>query len=280
MKIVGVVGAGVMGCGVAQNLAESGFDVCLVDLTEDILDRSRQDIRNALRLQRLLRGAAAGDATERIEFTTRYEALGRADYVIENVVEKWPVKQEVYRLLEQHCRPECVFAANTSAIPITRIGAATRRPGQVVGIHFMNPVPLKKCVEVIRGVHTTSETIETTRELLARMGKDLVLVNDSPGFVSNRVLMLTINEAINLVHERVSTPEDIDRVFRECFGHAMGPLATADLIGLDTILYSVEVLYDAFADSRFRPSPLLKQLVDAGYHGRKTGRGIFEYPTV
>ena len=286
MKVVGVVGAGVMGRGVAQTLAQAGFEVCLVDLAQDILDAARSDIRGQLRLQRLLKRDAPVDSSgggvdgvlERIRCTTRLEDLDVADYVIENVVERWSVKQEVYRDLDRHCRRDCLFAANTSAIPITRIAAATTRAAQVIGIHFMNPVPMKRSVEVIRAVHTSDATIEATKVLLARMGKEAIVVNDSPGFVSNRVLMITINEAFEVWRDRVCDARDVDRIFRDCFGHAMGPLETADLIGLDTILFSIEVLREEFGSAKYTPSPLLRRLVDAGHLGRKTGRGVFDYP--
>ena len=281
MEVVGVIGAGVMGVGVAQNLAQAGLQVVLLDVSEAVLERARAEIRNQLRLQQLMnRSGAALDidgVLGRIMFSTRYAPLREADFVIENVVEKWDVKQGVYAALEQHCPPRCIYAANTSAIPITRIGSATARPAQVIGIHFMNPVPMKRTVEVIKGYHTSEASIATTLALLQRMGKEAILVNDAPGFVSNRVLMLTINEAINLVAEQVSSAADVDKVFTACFGHKMGPLETADLIGLDTILYSIEVLHESFADSKYRPSPLLKKMVDAGLHGRKSGRGFYDY---
>jgi 3-hydroxybutyryl-CoA dehydrogenase len=206
--------------------------------------------------------------------------LEEADFLIENVVERWDVKRDLYQRIDSVCPGRTIFAANTSAIPITRIASATRRPAKVLGIHFMNPVPLKRSVEVIRGYHTSEETIDAARGLLARMDKECILVNDSPGFVSNRVLMLTINEAIFLVSERVATPADVDRIFKECFGHKMGPLETADLIGLDTILLSLESLYESFSDSKYRPCPLLKQMVDAGLHGRKSGAGFYPYRAV
>jgi 3-hydroxybutyryl-CoA dehydrogenase len=170
-----------------------------------------------------------------------------------------------------------VFAANTSAIPITRIASVTRRASKVLGIHFMNPVPMKTTVEVIRGYHTSDHTIDLAKTLLEQMGKKGIVVNDSPGFVTNRVLMLTINEAICLLQDRVATAEEIDTIFRDCFGHKMGPLETADLIGLDTILYSIEALYDSFNDSKYRPCPLLKKMVDAGLYGRKNSRGFYNY---
>lgn len=280
--LVGVIGAGTMGAGVAQNLASSGFtNIVLLDLSPEIGERARARIARDLRFGRMFGAAGSPDAKtvlERIHCHTDYAALAGAAFVIENVVERWDVKKDVYRQLDTVCPPECVFAANTSAISITKIGAATARPDRVAGIHFMNPVPRKPAVEVIRGVHTSEATLDTVKSLLEQMGKEWILVNDSPGFVSNRVLMLTVNEAIFLVHEQVATPEDVDRVFKSCFGHKMGPLETADLIGLDTILDSLVVLYESFNDPKFRPCPLLRKLVDAGYLGRKAGRGIFQYP--
>ncbi|AUX43613.1 3-hydroxybutyryl-CoA dehydrogenase [Sorangium cellulosum] len=282
--VVGVVGAGVMGVGVAQSLAQSGHDVVLVDVSEAALARARMGIRNGLRAVTLFGSAEdkkrAGDpkaVLERVAFTTDYGRLAGADFVVENVTEKWDIKREVYARLEGVCRPEIIFAADTSAISITRIGSVTKRPSQVVGMHFMNPVPLKPMVEVIRGFHTSPETLGAAKRFLAEMGKTCVVVEDAPGFVSNRVLMLTINEAIFLVQDQVASAADVDRIFKGCFEHKMGPLETADLIGLDTILYSIEVLYESFNDDKYRPCPLLKKMVDAGLHGRKSGRGFYTY---
>lgn len=280
MKQIGVVGAGVMGVGVAQCAAQAGFAVVLVDVDDAVLARARGEIWNSLRFFAMMNRGAALDlqaTQQRITYTTDLGVLAGADFVVENVVEKWEIKRPLYVHLDEVCPPHCVFAANTSAIPITRIAAATTRPGLVLGMHFMNPVPQKDAVEVIRGFHTSEDTLATARYFLDRMGKQAIVVNDSPGFVSNRVLMLTINEAVNLVQEGVASAHDIDRLFESCFGHKMGPLATADLIGLDTILYSIEVLHDAFSDSKYRPSTLLRQMVDAGLHGRKSGRGFFDY---
>lgn len=280
-QIIGVVGAGIMGTGVAQNLAQTGHTVALIDRQEEALQKARENIAQALRFQRFFKSSEqAGQPSEvlaRIQTGTDFNALAGAVYVIENVTENWPVKREVYAALEAICPAGCVFAANTSAIPITRIASATRRPAQVIGIHFMNPVPQKNVVEVIRGFHTSDATLETTRALLQRMGKSCVVVGDSPGFVSNRVMMLTINEAIFLLHEHVASAEDVDQIFKSCFGHPMGPLETADLIGLDTILYSLDVLYESFNDPKFRPCPLLKKMVDAGLWGRKKGQGFYSY---
>jgi 3-hydroxybutyryl-CoA dehydrogenase len=280
LETIGVIGAGVMGVGLAHALAQSGFRTLLIDVSDSILESALGQIRNNIRFQRLFHknsGSGPEEILGRIKASAEYDILRDADFVVENATEKLAVKTDVYRRLDQICPPQCIFAANTSAIPITRIAALTGRPAQVLGMHFMNPVPLKTAVEVIRGYHTSDDTIATATRLLGLMGKKAILVNDSPGFVSNRVLMLTINEAIFLVQEKVASPEVVDDIFKNCFEHKMGPLETADLIGLDTILFSIEVLYDEFKDSKFRPCPLLRQMVDAGLHGRKSGRGFYSY---
>jgi 3-hydroxybutyryl-CoA dehydrogenase len=279
MTVIGVVGAGVMGVGVAQNLAQTGHDVVLVDKSEAILADALATIRNNCRMSRLLGGPALDpdEVLSRITTGVGADSVAKADVVIENVTEDWDVKREVYAALDEACGPDTVFVVNTSAIPITRVGSITRRPANVIGVHFMNPVPAKPAVELIPGFHTSPETVERTRALLTAMGKKAIDVKDASGFVSNRVLMLTVNEAAFLVHEGVADAESVDEVFRSCFGHPMGPLETADLIGVDTILYSVEVLYRHYADSKYRPCPLLKQMTDAGLHGRKTGRGFYDY---
>jgi len=284
VRVVGVIGAGVIGAGLAQNLAQTGHSVILTDVSDEILDDARQAIRQNLRFQTLFkdekRQGSTSETLKMLSFSTDLAALGEADFVIENVTEKWEVKQMVYKELDLICAGHTVFAANTSAIPITRLAALTARAPQVIGMHFMNPVPLKSMVEVIRGYHTSDETLAAAQGLLARMGKQSIVVKDSPGFVTNRVLMLTINEAIFLVHEQVASAEEIDQLFTACFGHKLGPLATADLIGLDTILFSIEVLYESFNDSKYRPCPLLKRMVEAGLHGRKNGRGFYTYDTL
>ncbi len=281
-KMVGVIGAGVMGSGVAQNLAQKGFKVVLVDIAESALERAKKEIHNNIRFQGFMKKDKSqldnpDTILDKILFTTDYEELKSVYYVVENVVEKWEAKSEVYPKIDNICPKNAVFAVDTSCYSITRVAALTKRPDKIIGIHFMNPVPMKPTVEVIKGWHTSEETINITTELLTAMGKDWVIVNDSPGFVSNRVLMLTINEAIFLLQEQVAEAKQVDDIFKKCFGHKMGPLETADLIGLDTILYSIEVLHESFNDSKYRPCALLKKMVDAGLLGRKSGKGFYTY---
>ena len=281
IRFVGVIGAGVMGRGVAQDLAQTGHNAIVVDVSENILASAQNEIRQNLRFQSLFKkkqgAGSSADVLERITFTTDYDSLRNVDFVIENATEKFEIKKDIYKAIDQVCPEHCVFAANTSAISITRLASLTKRPERVLGMHFMNPVPMKSMVEMIRGYHTTDETIATAQGLLAGMNKESIVVNDSPGFVSNRVLMLTINEAIFVVHDQVATAEEVDRIFKSCFGHKMGPLETGDLIGLDTILLSLEVLYESYNDSKYRACPLLKKMVDAGLYGRKSGRGFYVY---
>jgi 3-hydroxybutyryl-CoA dehydrogenase len=281
MNVIGVMGAGVMGVGVAQNLAQTGHDVVLVDKDEAIVAQALATIRNNCRMSRLMGGPAldADEVVSRITIGVGADAMSKADVVIENVTENWDIKREVYEALDAACKPEAIFIVNTSAIPITKVAAVTGRPERVVGVHFMNPVPAKPAVELIPGFHTAPATLEATRALLTAMGKKSIEVKDACGFISNRVLMLTVNEAAYLVYEGVADAESVDEVFRSCFGHPMGPLETADLIGVDTILYSVEVLYDYYSDSKYRPCPLLRQMTYAGLHGRKSGRGFYDYNT-
>jgi 3-hydroxybutyryl-CoA dehydrogenase len=283
VQTVGVVGAGVMGVGVAQNLAQTGHRAVLLDLNEEILDNARREIERGVRFHAMLArtkgGPSLAEVMERITFTTDYAPFSACDFVIENVTEKEHIKKEIYPVLDEVCPEHACFAANTSCISITRIGSWTNRADRVLGMHFMNPVPLKPVVETIRGFYTSQNTIDVALGMLKQMGKEGIVVNDMPGFVSNRVLMLTINEAAWLVQDGVASAEDVDRIFVTCFGHKMGPLATCDLIGVDTILYSVEVLYESYNDSKYRPCPLLKKMTDAGLLGRKSGKGFFDYGT-
>ncbi|NEZ61540.1 3-hydroxybutyryl-CoA dehydrogenase [Leptolyngbyaceae cyanobacterium CCMR0082] len=285
IKSVGVIGAGTMGIGLAQNLAQTGHQVTLLDVSERILERAELEIRKNLRLQSFFSEStrqstaqlSTPDVLSQVHFSTDYQQLEGIEFVVENATEKWDIKQAIYQKIDSICPPEAIFAANTSAISITRFGSVTQRPERVIGMHFMNPVPIKPMVEVIRGYHTAETTIQSAQTLLHQMGKDSIVVNDAPGFVTNRVMMLTINEAIFSLQEQVATVSEIDRLFKGCFGHKMGPLETADLIGLDTILYSIEVLYESFNDDKYRPCPLLKKMVDAGLHGCKSNRGFYTY---
>lgn len=282
IKAVGVAGAGVMGGEVALTFARAGFEVVLVDVSDEVLDRARTTIGRSLRFGGVLGGQATtarerDEILDRITFTTGYSDFGSVGFVVENVTEDWDVKRPVYAEIDRICPRETVFAVNTSVSPITKVAAATGRADRVIGTHFMNPPGVKPMVEVIRGFHTSDETVATTIGLLADIGKESVVVADSAGFVTNRVLMLTVNEAMFLVHEGVARPEEIDRLFKGCFSHRMGPLETADLIGLDTVLRSIELLQESLGDSKYRPCPLLKQMVDAGLHGRKSGRGFYDY---
>ena len=285
IQSVGVIGAGTMGIGLAHNLAQTGHQVILLDVSDSVLERAESEIRKNLRLQNFFPDFAnqsetklnTADVIQQINFSTDYQLLEGTEFIIENATEKWDIKEKIYQKIDSICPPETIFAANTSAISITRFGSVTQRPKQVLGMHFMNPVPIKPMVEIIRGYHTSETTIQSAEELLTQMGKDSIVVNDSPGFVTNRVMMLTINEAIFILQDQVATVSEIDRLFKGCFGHKMGPLETADLIGLDTILYSIEVLYESFNDDKYRPCPLLKKMVDAGLHGCKNDQGFYTY---
>ena len=282
IETIGIIGAGVIGRGVAQQAAQSGFRVLLVDVDPETLKAALGQIRRDLRQMTLLRPDRAPredlpTILSRIDCYADDTVLAGADFVIENVTEEWPVKQSVYRQIDSICRATVVFATNSSAIPVCRIAAETARRTRVIGMHFMNPVPLSTAVEVVRTPETTEETLDCARGLAAALGKEAIVVNDSPGYVSNRVLMLMINEAIAIAAENVASPADIDRIFRQCFGHPMGPFETADLIGLDTVLRTLEVLDGSCPGSRFSPRRMLRELVEQGRLGRKNGQGFFTY---
>ena len=279
-EIFGVVGAGTMGNGIAQVAARAGFDVVMRDVSEEFLARGMKAIDKSLqrdvdkeRLSAEEKSAIVG----RIKTSTELEALSDAFIVVEAVTEHLGVKTEVFCTLDQITKSECILASNTSSISITKLGAATKRPDKVIGMHFMNPVPVMKLVEVIRGAATSDETYEHVRELTEKLGKTPLECQDYPGFISNRVLMPMINEAIFALHEGVATRESIDGIMKLGMNHPMGPLTLADFIGLDVCLAIMNVLHEGFGDSKYRPCPLLKRYVDAGWLGKKSGRGFYEY---
>jgi 3-hydroxybutyryl-CoA dehydrogenase len=214
---------------------------------------------------------------ENISFTTEYQGLSEAEVIIENVPEILEIKRDVYKRVNEICSEKCIFLVNTSCISITKVASFVKSPERVIGVHFMNPVPLKTTVEAIKGYHTSEMTIDATKAFLLSMGKEAILVNDYPGFVSNRLSHLLMNEAAYVVQDQVAEPKDVDDIFKKCFGHKMGPLETADLIGLDTVVNSLEVLYQSYQDPKFKCCPLLRKMVDAGLYGKKTGQGFYSY---
>ncbi len=280
IKTFGVVGAGQMGNGIAQVAAMSGLNVIMSDIKEEFVQRGLQNIAKVLSrsVEKGKMSAQEKDAAlGRIKTSVGLKAHAAADYVVEAATENEAVKFQIFRDLDSACRPGVILATNTSSIPIGRIAAQTKRPDKVVGMHFMNPVPVMQLVEVIRALTTSDETFKTTWDLAIKFGKTPALANDYPGFISNRVLMPMINEAVYCLYHGVGTAEDIDTVMRLGMNHPMGPLALADLIGLDTCLAIMEVLFNGFADSKYRPCPLLRRYVEAGWLGRKSGRGFYTY---
>ena len=279
---VAVIGAGVMGTGVAHNMAQYGISTNVVDISQSQLDKCRQMIEANLRLynfhpQHKKKTHSTAEIMENIRFTTELDDIVECDLVIENITEDIEKKNALYTRMNTICGASTVFGVNTSAISITALSKLMRHPENVVGVHFMNPVPLMHTVELIRGVHTAERTLNIFHHLFAQLNKTGIVVNDSPGFVTNRAMMIFVNEAIFMVQEQIARAEDIDTLFKTCFGHKMGPLQTADLIGLDTILQSLQVLYESFNDDKYRPSFLLKKMVDAGNLGVKSGQGVYRY---
>ncbi len=269
-----------MGAGIAQVAARAGCDVVMRDVAEEFLARGMAAIDQSLQRdvdKDRLSTDAKGAIVARIKTTTDIGALGKAFIVVEAATEDLKIKSDIFRSLDQVTKPDAILASNTSSISITKLGAVTRRPDKVIGMHFMNPVPVMKLVEVIRGAATSDATYESTRALAEKLGKTPLECQDSPGFISNRVLLPMINEAIFALSEGVATRESIDGIMKLGMNHPMGPLALADFIGLDVCLAIMNVLYDGFNDSKYRPCPLLKRYVDAGWLGKKTGRGFYEY---
>jgi len=279
-KLIGVVGAGTMGNGIAQVAARAGFAVVMRDVSEDLLKRGLATIDKSLQRdvdKARLTGDDKQQIVARLRTTVELDDLSDCDFVIEAITENFEAKAEVFRALDRLLRPEAILASNTSSISITRLAAATSRPDRFIGMHFMNPVPVMKLVEIIRGLATSDATYAATRGLAEAVGKTAVEVNDAPGFVSNRVLMPMINEAIFALYEGVGSAPAIDEIMKLGMNHPMGPLQLADFIGLDVCLAIMNVLYDGFNDSKYRPCPLLRKYVDAGWLGRKAGKGFYEY---
>jgi 3-hydroxybutyryl-CoA dehydrogenase len=280
IKTIGVVGAGQMGNGIAQVASQSGFRVVMSDIADSFIQRGLATISK--NLDRMVeKGKITSDKKNeivgRIKGTIQIKDMAEVDFAIEAAIENESLKLNIFKELDQVCPKEVILSSNTSSISITKIASTTQRPSQVIGMHFMNPVPVMQLVEIIRGLQTSQETFNAVKSLSEKMGKTPVEANDFPGFISNRILMPMINEAVYTLFEGVGTPEAIDTVMKLGMNHPMGPLALADLIGLDTCLAIMEVLYKGFGDSKYRPCPLLKKYVDAGYLGRKTRRGFFTY---
>ncbi len=280
IKTVGVIGAGTMGNGIAHVFAKGGYSVVLLDVEQRFLDRGLETVRKNLEREvskAKLTPEQRDQALGRINGVTDRARLGDCDFIVEAASERFDIKAELFRHLDTLCRPEVILSSNTSSISITKLAATTQRPDRVIGMHFFNPVPIMKLVEVIRGLATSEETYATVKALAEKLEKTPVEVHDAPGFVSNRVLMPLLNEAMYAVMEGVATPEAVDEVFKLGMAHPMGPLTLADFIGLDVCLDIMRVMHSGLGDPKYRPCPLLIKMVDAGWLGRKSGRGFYQY---
>lgn len=279
-EIIGVIGAGTMGNGIAQTAASNGFGVVMSDIRQDFLDRGLQNIGKSLDRfvkKETITKENKNEILGRIKTTTDLEDLKNCSLIVEAATENFDIKKQIFERLDEIAGEDAILSSNTSSISITKIAATTKRPDKVIGMHFFNPVPLMKLVEVIRGIATSDETYAKVKDLSEKLGKTPVECNDYPGFVSNRVLMPMINEAVYCLMEGVAAREAIDEIMRLGMNHPMGPLTLADFIGLDVCLAILNVLHEGLGDSKYRPCPLLKKYVDAGWHGRKSGRGFYEY---
>ena len=280
IKTFGVIGAGQMGNGITQVAAMSGLPVIMNDIKAEFVERGLANITKIL-ARNVDKGKMTADERDailgRIRTSVNLQDMAAADFIVEAATENESVKFQIFRDLDRICESGVILSSNTSSIPIGRIAAQTRRPGKVIGMHFMNPVPVMKLVEVIPGIATSQETFKTTWQLAEKFGKTPAKANDYPGFIANRILMPMINEAVYCLYHGVGTREDIDTVMKLGMNHPMGPLTLADLIGLDTCLAIMETLYDGFKDSKYRPCPLLRKYVEAGWLGRKTGKGFYDY---